>query len=257
MQRFNRLELENAQATTSETSTTTPLRDEKHWLAAARAERESGLYENALRLYSRALEADRSLVAGWVGQVQMLIALGEYKEADLWSRKALELFKNNAELLAGRAQALCRLGDQKTALASSDLSIAQQGHFAYSWLARGEVMLARSERTDAYCFDKAIQIENDWLLRLEIGDIYCFHHRPAKGLAYYRQAVEQAPDQPHAWFRQGICENELGLTGPSCRSLARCLELSPKHERARMTLHRISTESRPVRQWFKRLLRWR
>src|SRR5689334_12227259 len=88
-----------------------PDRDERHWLRLADADRRNGLFEGALRYYSRALELDKSLVTGWVGQVQMLVALGEYPEAELWSRKALELFKNNAELLAARAQALCRTGD--------------------------------------------------------------------------------------------------------------------------------------------------
>ena len=58
-------------------------------------------------LFPRAGAGPR-LVAGWVGQVQMLVQLQEYPEADLWSRKGLELFPNNGELLAGRAQAFCR-----------------------------------------------------------------------------------------------------------------------------------------------------
>ena len=37
-----------------------------------------------------------SLVAGWLGQVQMLVFLGEYPEAELWARKALELFHTTA-----------------------------------------------------------------------------------------------------------------------------------------------------------------
>ena len=66
--------------------------------------RRAGQYENALTFYSRALELDRSVVGGWVGQVQMLVQLGEYPEADLWGRKALELFPNNGEAMAGRAK---------------------------------------------------------------------------------------------------------------------------------------------------------
>src|SRR4051794_33990974 len=84
--------------------------DQAAWMAKADDHRRRGLYENALRHYSRALELDRSLVAGWVGQVQMLILLGEHPEAELWSRKALELFKGQGDLMAGRAQALARIG---------------------------------------------------------------------------------------------------------------------------------------------------
>jgi len=84
-------------------------------MKAAGEERRNGLHESALRYYSRALELDKSQAAGWVGQVQMLVAMNECPEADLWSRKALELFKNNPDLLAARAQALCRIGDLKNA----------------------------------------------------------------------------------------------------------------------------------------------
>src|SRR5262245_47287675 len=77
-------------------------RDEHYWLRLAESERRRGLYENALRYYSRSLELDKSQVGGWVGQVRMLVALDEIVEAELWARKALELFKNHGDLLAGR-----------------------------------------------------------------------------------------------------------------------------------------------------------
>lgn len=79
--------------------------EEANWLKRADQQRRAGEYEDALRFYSRALEEDKTLILGWVGQVQMLVQLGELKEADTWARKALELFPNNPELLAGR----CRL----------------------------------------------------------------------------------------------------------------------------------------------------
>src|SRR5689334_9819514 len=50
-------------------------------LRQANLERRRGNYENALRQFSRALELEKSLVAGWVGQVQMLVLLDEAPEA--------------------------------------------------------------------------------------------------------------------------------------------------------------------------------
>src|SRR5260221_355056 len=86
--------------------------DEGHWLRLADENRRQGHYDNALRYFSRALEVDKALVSAWLGQVQMLIALEEYPEAQLWSRKALELFRNHGDLLAAQAQALARLGER-------------------------------------------------------------------------------------------------------------------------------------------------
>jgi tetratricopeptide (TPR) repeat protein len=65
---------------------------EADWMAKADDQRRTGFYETALKYYSRALEQDRSQVDGWLGQVQMLVLLEEYPEAELWARKALELF---------------------------------------------------------------------------------------------------------------------------------------------------------------------
>ena len=266
MKRFDRLEFEASE--TKHEQVASPVtqglslhsaeeeRDQHHWIRVAGDERRAGMYENALRYYSRALELDKSLVQGWVGQVQMLIALGEFPEAELWSRKALELFRNNAELLAARGQALCRTGDLKTAQASCDAAIGQQGMFSYPWVARGELMLARRDRTDEYCFDKAVQLDADWLVPLEIGLIYDFYNRTAKALARTRQAVEKAPDQPYCWYRQGECELALDLVGPAEKSFQRCLQLAPKYENARTAMFKLQRERRPIRRYLRRLFRF-
>lgn len=271
MKRFDRLEFEESQprreqaaASTSSSSFSQELfpqgveqeRDEHHWIRVAGDERRNGFHETALRYYSRALELDKSLVQGWLGQVQMLIALGEYPEAELWSRKALELFRNNAELLAARAQALCRTGDLKSAQASCDAAIGQQGMFSYSWIARGELMLVRRDRTEEYCFDKAVQLDADWLVPLEIGAVYEHYGRPAKALTRTRQALEKAPDQPYCWYRQGQCELALDLVNPAEKSFSRCLQLAPKHEDARTALFALARSRRPIGRFIRRLFRF-
>lgn len=261
MTRFDRLEFDDGRRTQADASSShrqqsqnaEAARDERDWLRDALNERRNGHFENALRNYSRALEMDRSLVAGWVGQVQMLIALGEYPEAELWSRKALELFKNNADLLAGRAQALCRTGDLTAAQASCDAAIGQQGMSSYPWVARGELMLARKDNLEAYCFDKATQLDPDWLVPLEIGAIYLQYAKPAKALVRLKQAVERAPDQAYCWYRQGACELELGLTAAAERSFARCLQLVPNHADARRAVLALEFDRRPVRRLLRRL----
>src|SRR3954465_1794565 len=170
MRRFDRLEFEKQEAKVvpQAKARLEDDRDDRHWMKLADENRRLGLYENSLKYYSRALELDKSVVAAWVGQVQMLIMLGEFPEAEMWSRKALELFKSNADLMAARGQALVRTGDLKEAQAMCDAALGQQGERAYPWVARGEMMVARKESIDEYCFDKAIAIDRDWLLLVEI-----------------------------------------------------------------------------------------
>jgi tetratricopeptide (TPR) repeat protein len=230
-----------------------PLRDAEYWLKSADENRRRGLYENALRHYSRALEQDRSLLDGWLGQVQMLILLGEYPEADLWSRKALELFRNQAELLAARAQALCRMGDLTKAMGLSDTAMAQTDQSDYRWTVRGELMTALNRGMDRECFDKAVQCDADWLVCVEIALIYQFYRQPAKALPRIRRAVEKAPESPYAWYVQGCVEDDLGFTSRANTSLERCLELVPGYVEARNRMAHIHNRGWSPGRWLRRM----
>ncbi len=134
--------------------------------------RRLGLYESALRSYGRALECERSHVAAWVGQAQMLVLLGEPRQAEMWTISGLKVFPNNADLLAARAQAVCRLGNHREAMQYNDASIQGEGASAYRWSVRGELMTATKSQTAAHCFDSAEQIDADWLVRTENANIF-------------------------------------------------------------------------------------
>lgn len=231
MPRFDRLELDpsHGKPQTGDPEHEEVLRDEQYWLRMAESERRQGLYENALRFYSRSLELDKSQVVGWVGQVRMLVALEENVEAELWARKALELFKNHGDLLAGRAQALCRGKDKSQAAAVCDAAMSQPNTTAFRWQVRGEVMIVTRSNVDRYCFDKAIQLDSDWLIPLEIAQAYLYHGYPSKALGYARQAVSKGADQAYPWYFQGQCERTLDLSDAATRSFRRVLEIVPNH----------------------------
>ncbi|MEK6260285.1 MAG: tetratricopeptide repeat protein [Planctomycetota bacterium] len=250
MGRFDKLEVSSEQPDKRPKTKVSNARREVSWLEQAVEERRCGHYENALRLYSRALEDDKSLVTGWLGQVQMLVLLGEFVEAELWSRKALELFPGNGDLMAGRAQALGRNGDTTQALVLSDGSLKQTGQSAYRWQVRGELMAATKQETDRHCFDKAVQADPDWLVPLEIAGIYLNLDLPGRALDRARRAVELAADRYYAWFVQGCVERELGLAS-AAKSFQRCLDLCPGHVEAQRVLMQLDQGG-----WsFKRL--WR
>jgi tetratricopeptide (TPR) repeat protein len=254
--RFDRLEFEPAPERPAAAPSPPGVdeRDHRYWLKLADENRRQGFYENALRYYSRALEQDRSAVTGWVGQVQMLVALGECPEAEVWARKALELFRNNAELLAGRAQALCRGGDWKKAQPLCDAALGQPGESAYRWVVRGELMVAGRQDVDRYCFDKAVQYDADWLVPLEIALVYLQYRLPSKALPRARQAVEKAPDSAYCWYVQGWCEQELALNARAEVSLKRCLELVPRHVEAGKRLAQLTAGGWSVGRRLRRLL---
>ena len=251
MARFDKLELNKpAQAG--------PLRlkgdaDDVNWLKKADQQRRAGEYEDALRFYSRALEDDKTLIVGWLGQVQMLVQLGELKEAEMWARKALELFPNNPELFAGRAQALCRQAESEAALAAIDGAFKQPGQSAYRWTVRGEIMLDSGLDPARHCFDKGVMTDADWLVPLEIARIYLFHNQTAPALIRSKQALDKAADQPLVWFIYGSTQMELGLRKEAQQSLQRCLQLCPKHGEARQRLIQLAKGGGSLKRFWRRL----
>src|SRR5438046_6221308 len=115
MSRFGNLEFGNE----SEEQSQKPaglVKDDGYYMAEARSAFENGDFEAALRLYSKVLEFNPHNAAAWTSQVQMLIELGEFKEAKLWADKALERFPREPELLAAKGVALARSGDLQGAL---------------------------------------------------------------------------------------------------------------------------------------------
>lgn len=259
MARFDRLEFDNeSEGAPEDIEPASPPEaergDQAAWMARADDHRRRGLYENALRYYSRALELDRTLVAGWVGQVQMLIHLGEYPEAELWSRKALELFRSQGDLMAGRAQALARIGDQAQAMELADAALRQEGDSAYRWMVRGELLIAGRDDVDRHCFDKAVQADRDWLVPLEIALIYLHHGQPSKALLRARQAVEKSPGSFYAWMIQGDCERATRLDRQARNSYERCLELSPRHQDASRKLAELANQGWSLARGVRRLI---
>lgn len=225
-------------------------KDEKYWSGLADENRRTGNYETALRFYSRALEIDKMLVPAWVGQVQMLVQLGEYPQASLWCQKALELFPAHGDLIAGQAQAECRMGNMKKAYTLSDGALRQRGESAYRWQVRGELVAAGKQRTDRHCFDKAQVADRDWLVPLETALIYCYYSVFNMGQQRAQLAVERAPNAYYPWYVLGLCQSKLGFDTSAVSSFNRCLELCPRHADA---MSRLSELERP--QWpFMRIL---
>jgi len=104
MSRFNNLEFGDQQE--GQSARQPQIKDEPYYLAQARAAFAQGQFEQALRSYAKVLEFNPKNPAAWVGQVRMLIELGEFHEAKLWADKALEIFPEEPELLAAKAVAL-------------------------------------------------------------------------------------------------------------------------------------------------------
>jgi hypothetical protein len=115
-------------------------------------------------------------------------------------------------------------------------------------------MVADGQNVDRHCFDKAVAIDPDWIVPLEIARVYLHYNRPSKALTWAGQAVAKGPDQVYAWYIKGNCEMELNLDAPARQSFKRCLELVPNHSEAGQRLSELKNRGWGLGRTLRRLL---
>ena len=213
------------------------LKDESFYLGEAHRAYQDGRFENGLRAFAKVLEFNPQNTIAWSGQVRMLIELGEFREAKVWADKALERFPNDAELLAAKAVALGRIGDLKAALAFSDASIEEHGDTPYIWLARGDVLMARSEKRADYCFDKALLLApQDWFIHWLAARIRFFYAKFALALKLAQKALTCDSTRSVIWLQIGQCQQALGMIAPAEISFQQALQLDFRCREAEQAL---------------------
>jgi tetratricopeptide (TPR) repeat protein len=228
----------------------TPVRPAEHYVQLAVDACRLGRFETSLQMYTRASRENRGLVRAWVGQIQMLVQLGELAEARLWSDKSLELFKNNGELLAGKAQACARQGDHRAAMACSDASLQCPGSSPARWQARGEVLLASRGRRSRDCFERSLaDAQADWFDRVIVARIYLYYRRATAALQYAEAAARLRPTHVYCWFVVGQCQEAMGWFDQAETSYERCAELSDDFPEARSALGAIRSRTLLQRSW--------
>jgi tetratricopeptide (TPR) repeat protein len=232
----------------------TPLaKDEAFYLAQAASAFEKGEFEQALRSYSKVLEFNPQNAGAWTGQVRMLIELGEFREAKLWADKALERFPTWPELLAAKAVALARGGDLQAAMAFSDSSIEERGDSPYVWLARGDVLLANSERRADYCFEKAMLLApKDWFIALLAARIRFYYEQFVLAMNLLQQAIEWKADHFLLWLELGRCQQAVGLLTAARSSFTHAHQINPNCGEATSALRQLSRSGifTRIRSWF-------
>lgn len=237
MGRFSNLEFDGEEK--REQRPAEPGRDGRYWLDQATAQLHDGRFENALRLYSRALEGDVRLPQAWLGQVQALLEMDEPNEARVWADKGLESFQRDSELLAAKGVASARLGDLDRGMALSDQAMAEPGETPWRWRARGEVMLARGDRKEDLCFDKAVAAAGrDWWEPLACGRAYLRHGKAGAALRHFETASERTAKSAFLWEEMGRCLLELGMDERAEKAYRAAVELEPARETAKAGLAR-------------------
>src|SRR5882672_785611 len=238
MGRFSNLEFDGQkEPLREEPAAAGEVRDEIYYLKLADLDFRRARFDKALRYYSRALEFNANVVAAWVGQAQMLIELGDFKEARLWTDKALELHRDSADVLSAKAVAVARQGDPQKAIEFTDAALAQRGATPYLWLARGEALMAARQSNDDHCLEKASsESRHDWFMQLRIARVYYAYRRFAQAMTWISKAVKQEPAAPFALHVMGDCQLALGFDSSAEHSYRQALSLDRDFDLSRLAL---------------------
>jgi tetratricopeptide (TPR) repeat protein len=215
----------------------------------------AGAFENALREYSRSLDNNPAFLQSWLGQIRMLIELGEYPEAIVWADKAQESFPDNSNLFALKALAYLRDGNCTEASAFSDLSVSKTEPSWLVWLVRAEVL--RKKRTICLsCVDKAlagVSDRNRPLIMFEAGRCLFVSGYCAEAIKYFKAAAEFISDSALIWYELASCQKQLGFD-QARDSIHHALEIRPDWKRA-LRLNESITGSSFLRRISRRIFR--
>lgn len=240
MDRFSRLEFGEV-SSERKRSSGEPIRDAEYFYKEALRYWLSGDFELALRNYSRALEKNSTFFDAWVGQVLMLIELGEYHEAVVWADKALELFPEHPELFAVKAVACSRDAKMEKAIAYSDNSITKENITSRVWLSRAEVLLDRKSPIAENCISKAVSIAGKMapIIKLDAARLLRRKGNYSAAIGHLNDVVQTFPKSALAWYELGCCQSKLGLSQAKA-TLKQSLIFRPDWTEAKLELAKCS-----------------
>ncbi|MHB1455456.1 MAG: tetratricopeptide repeat protein [Armatimonadota bacterium] len=229
MSRFDHIEMSNPAPVPKEDENNEPdIIDQDDCMSKADAFFDDEDYERALGMYSRALQYDVNLENAWLGQLRCLMELGEFQEAEIWSKRALDRFADSAQLMAARGVNEGRMGDYTSAIRCVDAAFGSSDITPYAWIARGEVLTPVNAVNAKACFLKAVEMaKNDWRTYAWIGRSYMVHGCCHQALDFLKTAVRLDNNRYACWYRIGKCYEALRQPADARTAYRRALSICP------------------------------
>lgn len=230
--RFTSLEIDNTQQTTdynTQIQGEMP-KDAEYFLKEANTHFFRMEYEPALKDYSRVTGLDSGAIDAWKGQIMCLLEMEEYKEAELWYGKAVEIIGENQDILALRALIAARTGDFDKACAFSDASLEATGKSPLPFVARGELFMYSNRNAD-YCFNQACEsTPGDWQTIVLIANSCIFKATTKSimlGMKYLQPFIDKHPQIPELYIPLGRMQMFLGKNNLAYQAFDQAIGLCP------------------------------
>lgn len=225
-------------------------------LGEAQRAHERGDFEKALRVYGRCLQRDRVLAPAWLGQVRVLLDMGQFEEAETWVEQAGKVTGEVPAILALRSVVMSRRGKLDEARAWSDRAMKDASDAPETWLARAEVIYAsRNERVARTTLDKAHERCPGGAAALRCGEVALEAGDFVAARQWLERAARALPDSPLVALRRGVMEAREGHADAARQHLQRALVLNPALVAAKLAIEHLDRGS-PVTALWTRAKRW-
>ena len=201
-----------------------------------------GSFEQALRVYSRAIQSEAAQVTPWLGQVLCLLMMGQAKEAMVWVKRALELFPEEARVIALQGSTYAHQGMVQRGIGCSDVALQKSSTDPLVWVLRGEVLSMAENRNAQFCFVKAMEMRAAGEARIPmlIGQLLFKQRKWALAAEYLTTAVGESPRNETAWVALGQAREKLGADEAAFTAFETALQLNPQNQAAETGKSRLS-----------------
>jgi len=174
-----------------------------------------GNFAMAAREFGRARRHDPTLFDAWAEEVDACLRAGMVPRAEEVADEAVDTYGKVPVFYAAKALLLAHQGYIEAAYQHSDISVEHDDARMFTWLARGEVVLATamygSMRSVDHCFERAAQLDpTRWRATFRAALALLRWGSADRAAERLRHVAERTPANPFVWKVLGDCHRELG-----------------------------------------------
>lgn len=239
-----------------------PRKDIKKLLNAARDCYFRANYFEGLQYYAQVLHADRSEIAAWVGQIRILIDIGQYDSAIYWADKGCQMLHDAKLICSAKAFALAYAGEVDDAKAIINVPVEKEED-AMLWLLRGEVLLkvrinlfqklftpykGIGRMGAFFCFIKALSADRqDAFINQRVGLAYLLAGDHRRAIEHLRTSLHIVSDNPLTLYGLAECYRRKREYAESMSYVKKAIAGNPKLDGAFELLHWLHKPGRDLR----------
>ena len=187
-------------------------------------------HQDALTSFERALQLDPTLIASWNGKGTALSRLRRHQEALVAFERAIELDPNNAASWNGKGATLNALGQPSRALDAFEMALHLAPMLVEAWNNKGLVLYDLGRFRDAQkAFEEALDLDrNNAHALFGKGQALYAQRKLKQALQHFDMALGKDGAFADAWSRRGNVLDELGDYNAALNSYDRALRLNAR-----------------------------